>query len=71
MDADTMSKMGFTWPIKLEGKKDVSVTKGVMEVTHAPTGCMLIKKDVFKKMIQSYPNLKIEQPTIVNGEEIY
>ena len=69
MDADTMSKMGFTWPIKLEGKKDVSVTKGVMEVTHAPTGCMLIKKDVFKKMIQSYPNLKIEQPTIVNGEE--
>ena len=69
MDADMMSKMGFTWPIKLEDKTEVSIENGVMEVTHAPTGCMLLKKQVFEKMIKAYPDLKIEQPTIVNGEE--
>ena len=69
MDAEMMSKMGFTWPIKLENQKEISVEKGVMQVSHAPTGCMLIKKQVFEKMIKAFPNLKIEQPTIVNGKE--
>ena len=26
-----------------------------MEVTHSPTGCMLIKRSVFEKMIKEYP----------------
>jgi hypothetical protein len=39
-----MSKHGFTWPIKLEGKNEISVVNGVAEVSHAPTGCMLIKR---------------------------
>jgi len=69
IDAEMMSKMGFTWPIKLENQKEISVEKGVMEVSHAPTGCMLIKKQVFEKMIKAFPNLKIDQPTIVNGKE--
>lgn len=69
VDGSMMSMMGYTWPIKLENSKEVFIDKGVMEVTHAPTGCMLIKKQVFQKMMQAYPNLKIEQPTMVNGEE--
>jgi len=69
VDSKTMSEMGFTWPIKVENSKEISVEKGVMEVTHAPTGCMLIKKQVFEKMIKAYPNLKIDQPTIINGKE--
>jgi len=69
MDAEMMSKMGFTWPIKLENQKEISIEKGVMQVSHAPTGCMLIKKQVFEKMIKAFPNLKIDQPTIVNGKE--
>jgi hypothetical protein len=39
-----MSKQGFVWPIKIEGKNELTITGGVAEVTHAPTGCMLIKK---------------------------
>jgi hypothetical protein len=39
-----------------------------MEVSHAPTGCMLIKRQVFDKMIKAYPEDRIDQPTIVNGE---
>jgi hypothetical protein len=46
-DGDTMSKSGFTWPIKLEGRNEISITNGIAEVTHAPTGCMLIKREVY------------------------
>ena len=68
-DADTLSKMGFTWPIKLENQTQIEIKKGIMEVSHAPTGCMLIKRQIFDKMMKAYPELKIEQPTVVNGQE--
>jgi hypothetical protein len=67
-DGETMSKQGFVWPIKIEGANQISVTGGVAEVSHAPTGCMLIKRQVFEKMIKELPELKINQPTIVNGK---
>jgi hypothetical protein len=69
MEPDVLSKQGYTWPIKLENRDRITVTEGVAEVTHAPTGCMLIKKQVFDKMIKAYPNLQINQPTIINGQE--
>ena len=69
-DGNTMSKQGFTWPLKLEGKNEVTVIGGVAEVTHAPTGCMLIKKQVFEKMIKELPELKINQPTVINGKMV-
>ena len=69
IDAELMAKSGFIWPIKLDNQTHITVEKGVMEVSHAPTGCMLIKRQVFEKMMKEYPNLKIEQPTMVNGEE--
>ena len=68
-DPEKYSKYGYTWPIKLENRESISVIDGVAEITHAPTGCMLIKKQVFEKMIKAFPNLKIDQPTIVNGKE--
>ena len=70
MDAKTLSKQGYTWPVKLENGKDITVVDGVAEVTHAPTGCMLIKREVFDKMIEAYPDKKINQPTVLNGEMI-
>jgi hypothetical protein len=69
---DELMKAGFIYPIKMdnlmnENNKQISVLNGLIEVSHAPTGCMLIKKQVFDKMIKAYPNDKIEQATIVNG----
>ena len=63
-----LSKSGFTYPIKVEDQQSITVSKGIMEVTHAPTGFMLIKKEAILKMIEKYPHLKIKQPTIINGE---
>ena len=70
---DELMRAGFIYPIKMDGlmdenKKEISVVNGLIEVSHAPTGCMLIKRQVFDKMIRAYPELRISQPTIMNGE---
>ncbi len=67
-DSNELSHTGFTYPIKVYDKDNIKVKDDVMEVTHAPTGCMLIKRQVFDKMIKAYPELRISQPTIMNGE---
>ena len=64
-----LSTLGFTYPIKVADTGNIIVQNNVIEVTHAPTGCMLIKRQVFDKMIEKYPHLEIYQPTILNGEE--
>jgi len=69
--ADHLSKSGFTFPIKVSNRNEIKVTDGVAEVSHAPTGCMLIKRSVIEKMIEKYPELKINQPTIINGKETF
>ena len=69
--ADHLSKSGFTFPVKVKNKNEVTVNSGVMEVSHAPTGCMLIKRSVIEKMMKEYPELKINQPTIMNGKETF
>ena len=69
-DPQLYSKFGYTWPIKLEDRESIEVIDGIAEVTHAPTGCMLIKRSVFEKMMEKLPNLKINQPTILNGEMV-
>lgn len=70
---DELMRSGFIYPIKMDGmvdenKKQITITDGLMEVSHAPTGCMLIKRQVFDKMIKAYPDDRIDQATIVNGE---
>ena len=69
---EQLKRAGHAFPIKLENQKgkEIPVVDGVIEVSHAPTGCMLIKKQVFDKMIKAYPNDKIEQATIVNGKAL-
>jgi|TARA_R100000458_G_C8274937_1_gene249930 hypothetical protein len=60
-----------TYPLKVEDNSNINVSKeGVMEVTHSPTGCMLIKRSVFDKLIKSYPDLYINQHTVINGKMV-
>ena len=70
MEHELLSKQGYTWPIKLEGKESIEIINGIAEVSHAPTGCMLIKREVFEKMIKAFPEKRISQPTILNGEQV-
>lgn len=68
-DAKTLSRSGFQFPLKADKSDKIELKKGVMEVTHAPTGCMLIKRETFEKMIEHYPEREIIQPNIINGKE--
>ena len=51
-----------------DDNKEINVEDGVIEATHCPTGCMLIKRDVFSKLIKSYPNTEIKQKTTIDGK---
>ena len=68
--AKDLAKSGFTFPVKIEDPNSITVKDGLMELTHAPTGCMLIKRTVLEKMIKEYSHLEIFQPTIINGKEV-
>jgi len=70
-EVNHLQKSGFTFPVKVNNKDSITVKDGVMELSHAPTGCMLIKRSVIEKMIKHYPELKINQPTIINGKETF
>jgi len=37
MGPEQLSRQGFTWPLKMEGKNEVRVENGVMEATHVAT----------------------------------
>ena len=45
----------------------IRIENGIVELTRGPAGFMLIKKEVFTKLIEKYPNFIIKQPTLVNG----
>ena len=68
-NADELARSGFTFPVKVKDPNSITVEKGLAELTHAPTGCMLIKRNVIEKMIEAYPHLEIYQPTNINGKE--
>lgn len=65
---DLMFKSFYRYPMKVADPNNIKVNKGVIEVTHSPTGFMLIKRSVFTKMIENYPDLKIKQNTLINGK---
>ena len=67
---DDIRRALHTYPMKVPNSKNINVDNGVMEVTDAPTGCMLIKRSVIEKMVEAYPEKKIVQKTVINGEYI-
>ena len=59
-----------TYPMRVENPENIKLDNGVMEVTHSPTGCMMINRSVFDKMIEKYPDKNIVQKTVINGEYV-
>jgi|TARA_E500000305_G_scaffold88925_1_gene75792 glycosyltransferase involved in cell wall biosynthesis len=67
---EDLKKYLNTYPMKVADPKNIILDNGVMEVTHSPTGCMLIKRSVFDKMIKAYPDKGIVQKTVINGKYV-
>ena len=67
---EDLKKWLNTYPMKVDNPNSIKLDNGVMEVTHSPTGCMLIKRSVFEKMIKAYPDKGIVQKTVINGKYV-
>jgi hypothetical protein len=65
-----LSMNGNTYPMRLPDEENIKIENGCIEVSHSPTGCMLIKRSVIEKMIEKYPEMRISQPTIINGKPV-
>ena len=65
-----LSMNGNTYPMRLPDEGNIQIENGCIEVSHSPTGCMLIKRSVIEKMIEKYPEMRISQPTIINGKPV-
>ena len=42
----------------------------MIELNYAPTGCMLLQRQVFDKMIKAYPTRTIKQETVTDGQTV-
>ena len=65
---EELAQAGNTYPMRVPDKKDIQINNGVIEVTHSPTGAMLIKRSVFEKLIKAYPQKEIIQNTVINSK---
>ena len=65
---DDMETGGCTYPVRIPDTTDINMTNGVIEITHAPAGCLLIKRSVFDELIKTYPDRKIKQKSVINGQ---
>mgnify|MGYP003137217715 FL=1 len=60
---------GNKFPVKIKDEEhDVTMTDEMIELNYAPTGCMLLQRQVFDKMIQAYPTRTIKQETVIDGK---
>ena len=53
---DDIRRALHTYPMKVPDVNNINLDNGVMEVTDSPTGCMLIKREVFIKMMEEQPD---------------
>ncbi len=49
---------------------NIKIENGIIELGRGPAGFMLIKREVFTKLIEKYPNFIIKQPALIDGKLI-
>jgi hypothetical protein len=60
--------LGNQYTLSLVDPKKINVDNGFIELERGPSGCMLIKREVFDKLIKEYPEFTIEQHTLIDGK---
>jgi hypothetical protein len=60
--------LGNQYTLSVSDPTNVKVMNGFIEVERGPTGCMLIKREVFSKLIEEYPEFTINQHTLIDGK---
>jgi hypothetical protein len=67
-DYENLEQKALGYNLNFANPLNIEVKNGFTEVLDAATGFMCIKKEVFYKMIEAYPNLKYTSDQIINGE---
>ena len=67
-DLDNIEQKLLGYNLNFADPKSITVKNGFVEVLDAATGFMCIKKEVFYKMKEAYPNLKYTSDQIINNE---
>ena len=65
---DNLEQKALGYNLNLSNPLNIRVENGFAEVLDAATGFMCIKKEVFYKMIEAYPNLKYTSDQIINND---
>jgi len=65
---DMLEQRALGYNLNFADPKNIEVDKGFTEVLDAATGFMLIKKEVFDKMKEAYPNLQYTSDQIINNQ---
>ena len=71
MDTLQRDTSGNKFPVKIkDSEDDVTMVDEMIELNYAPTGCMLLQRQVFDKMIKAYPTRTIKQETVTDGQTV-
>ena len=65
---EEVSYKALGYNLNFENPNQIELKNGYCEVMEGATGMMLIKRDVFKKMKQAYPERKYKTDQIINGK---
>jgi len=68
--SDHPDTKGYTFPVELPDLEKIDMSQGFVEINKGPTGCMMMKRSVFDKLIKAYPHLTIKQQTLINGKMV-
>ena len=68
-DFELMEQKALGYNINMAHPQSIQMDRGFIEVLDSATGFMLIKKEVFYKLIKAYPYLKYTTDQIINGEK--
>ena len=64
-----LEQRALGYNLNFSDPNNIEVENGFTEVMDAATGFMCIKKEVFRKMIEAYSNLKYTSDQIINGKK--
>lgn len=67
---EEVNLLSNSYAVGLIDYNKVEVQNGVVEIDKGPAGCMLIKREVFKKLIEKFPHYKITQPNFIDGKMV-
>jgi len=69
IEPDLLQYKALGYNLNFEDPKNIKLYGGFTEVMEAATGMMLIKREVFKKMKNAYPERKYKSDQIINGKQ--